>query len=85
MQDLIEDRSHFRTSDKLLLKTGLFSDCQLKAGNRVWNVHKSIVCLRSCFIEDRFETETEADVVDVGFGTEKQVELFLEYLYSGSK
>lgn len=83
MQDLTGDRSPFRAHDKYLLQTGVFSDCQLKAGNRFWNVHKSIVFLRSTYIENGFDEEVK--VIDVGFCTEKQVELFLEYVYSGGK
>lgn len=83
MQNLIGGSSPFRADDKFLLKTRMFSDCQLKLGDRVWDVHKSIVCVRSDFLDNRFEAK--ADVFEVSLCTEKQVELFLEYVYSGGK
>lgn len=52
-QDQIKDRSRFRNNDVELLNTGKFSDARVIVGFRVWNVHRSIVCLRSGFLAER--------------------------------
>lgn len=89
MQDLIEDRSRFRANDIELLKTGQFSDAQMIVGGRVWNVHKSIVCMRSGFLNKALSGSSKAgEIKSVNIlqtYTEKQVEWLLEFIYSGSK
>lgn len=87
-QDEIEDRSRFRSNDMELLNTGKFSDARLIVGFRVWNVHKSIVCLRSGFLSERLSGQPNTAGVNAVYirnYTERQVELLLEFIYSGRK
>lgn len=83
MQDLIEDRDRFRHDDIELLKTGQFSDAQIIVGHRVWNVHKSIVCPRSVYFRVSLQGSTQS--VKIWNHAGEQVELLLEFIYSGSK
>lgn len=88
LPDLIEDGCVFRANDMELLKTGRFSDAQVAVGDRVWNVHKSIVCLRSGFFDEALSgapNAGEVPVFNILDYTEKEVELLLEFIYSGSQ
>lgn len=87
-QDQIEDRSRFRRSDIELLNTGKFSDARVIVGFRVWNVHRSIVCLRSGFFAERLSGQPGAAGVNAVYirdQTERQVGMLLEFIYSGRK
>lgn len=86
MQGPIDARGPFRANDMELLKTGQFSDAQLKAGTRVWNVHKAIVCLRSSFLNGVLSDPSKAgEVFKIQHHTQTKVELLLEFIYSGCK
>jgi hypothetical protein len=86
MRSPIEDR--FRSNDLELLAKGLYSDAQVIAGDRVWKVHRSIVCLRSGYMRDvlfgQFEEDTSIPKILPFDTTEKQADLLLEFIYSGS-
>lgn len=87
-RDLIEDRSRFRRNDIELLNTGRFSDARVIVAFRIWNVHKSIVCLRSGFLAERLSGQPNAagvTAVYISNHTERQVEMLLEFIYSGRK
>lgn len=87
-RDLIEDRARFRRNDIELLNTGRFSDARVIVAFRIWNVHKSIVCLRSGFLAERLSGQPNAAVVTAVYisnHTERQVEMLLEFIYSGRK
>lgn len=84
MQDRVQDR--FRSQDLELLKTGQFSDARLTLDGKIWNVHKSIVCLRSAYMKSAFTpgpTARRDELVITGH-SRKQVDLLLEFIYSGS-
>lgn len=87
-QKLGDEQLCFRSNDMELLRTGRFSDAQVTAGNRVWKVHKSIVCQRSGFMRQvlagPFE-QGQAAIVRIDVCTEGQLDLVLEFIYSGSK
>lgn len=85
MQDLVKSR--FRRNDLEILKTGQFSDARLKLDGTVWNVHKSIVCPRSGFTKGLFSAFSEAEIDELVIEglTKEQVNLLLEFIYSGSK
>lgn len=79
MQNHAEDSMFYRFRDIELLRTGSHSDARVTAGTREWKVHKSIVCTRSGLMFD------DEEVHDIRSHTEKQVELVLEFIYSGCK
>ncbi|KAK2609392.1 hypothetical protein N8I77_002889 [Diaporthe amygdali] len=86
-QKLGDGRFGFRSNDMELLRTGSFSDAQVIAGNRVWKVHKSIVCLRSGFMHQVLAgpfKQGQAAIVRIDVCTEKQLDLVLEFIYSRS-
>lgn len=87
-QEIAKDGVHFRFRDIWLLKTGYCSDAQVIAGTRNFNVHKSIVGSRSSFMAQALSREPkkgEGQVIRIRHHTLKQVELLLEFIYSGSK
>lgn len=87
-QDQIEDRSRFRSNDIELLNTGKFSDARVIVGGRAWNVHKSIVCMRSGFLSERLSGRPNAAGVNafhIWNYNERQVEMLLAFIYSGRK
>lgn len=87
MQDLVDDGGRHRAKDMELLKTGQYSDAQLIAGTRVWSVHKAIVC-RSGFFDKEFSSFFNAghlSAIKIRHQTENEVELLVEFIYSGSK
>lgn len=88
MQNPIDDRCRFHADDMKLLETGRFSDARILVGDRCWNVHKSIVCMRSGFLSKAFCGQSKAgegEVFRIRNYAENQVELLLEFIYSGSK
>lgn len=83
-----DDFHTFRSRDIELRKTAQFSDAQLIVGNAVWNVHKSIVCLRSGFFNKELSSlfrPGDVKSVTILNHTEEEVRLLLEFIYSGSK
>lgn len=87
-QDLIEDRSRFRSNDMELLRTGQFSDAQVVGGGRTWKVHKSIVCSRSGVLAQALSDQSEAAetaTVRIWHQTERLVGFLFEFIYSGRK
>lgn len=81
----VEER--FRSNDLKLLETGQYSDAQITVGDRIWKVHKSIICQRSGYLaEVSFRTAKDGEPIpeELPFGTtEKLAELLLEFIYSG--
>lgn len=72
-QDQVEDRSRFRRNDIELLKTGQFSDVQVVVGDLIWNVHRSIVCLRSSFFKKKSKTAPVSELLDMGKSSNARV------------
>lgn len=88
VQNLAANSMSFSHHDKLLLQTGYCSDAQVTQGTRVWNIHESIVCTRSGFMLNAFIREFKAGekkVAKFPHVTEKQMELALEFIYTGCK
>ncbi|KAK0755124.1 hypothetical protein B0T18DRAFT_400715 [Schizothecium vesticola] len=62
------------------------SDCQVKCGDRVWDVHKLVLCTRSKFFEKALcgsFMEAKTNVVTLPEHDPKHVEWALRCLYSG--
>jgi hypothetical protein len=83
MQNPVEDR-FFDFSG--LLATGMYSDAQVTVGDRVWKVHKNIMCQRSGYMREvgfRLSKAGESIPEELPFDTtEKWAELLLEFIYS---
>ncbi|KAM0324605.1 hypothetical protein ACHAQA_007993 [Verticillium albo-atrum] len=47
----MDNTERFKMSDHQLLTSGFFADCELVLGEKVWKLHKSVVCLRSKYFE----------------------------------
>ncbi|POS77136.1 hypothetical protein DHEL01_v204474 [Diaporthe helianthi] len=79
------DEDRFRFKDLQLLKTGHYSDAQVTVGDRVWKVHKSIVCQRSSYMRDvLFKSFSDSTPKKLPFcSSERMGELLLEFIYSG--
>ncbi|KXH27591.1 hypothetical protein CSAL01_00758 [Colletotrichum salicis] len=78
--------SSFGRSDEELLKTGIFSDCQVKCDGKTWNLHKSILCGRSkyfmrCLVGDW--PEAKAGIVEITCFTAQQMDWIISWIYTG--
>lgn len=80
------DRNRFNFDDLALLKSGQFSDAQLTLGDKTWQVHKSILCPRSGYMQDVLSPYSIARIEEAGITepTEEHIDQFLEFIYSGS-
>ncbi|KAM7208129.1 BTB/POZ fold [Naviculisporaceae sp. PSN 640] len=68
-------------------KSGAFSDCRVKCGDRVWNVHKLVLCSQSKFFEAALTgnfAEAKDGTVTLDGQNPDVVNNVLEYLYSGN-
>ncbi|KAG8158365.1 hypothetical protein KVR01_012126 [Diaporthe batatas] len=89
MESPLAVQERFRSNDLELLETGQFSDAEVGVNQRVWKVHKGILCPRSGYFRKAFSnqstTEETADFTAFGFGIyEDKAELILEFIYAGS-
>ncbi|KAI7773308.1 hypothetical protein LA080_011331 [Diaporthe eres] len=87
VQNRVANSVSFSHCDKVVLQTGYYSDAQVTQGTRVWDVHTSIVCMRSGVMCDALEQKSTAGekmVAEFPRVTEKQMELALEFIYTGN-
>ncbi|KAM7182756.1 BTB/POZ fold, partial [Rhypophila sp. PSN 637] len=68
-------------------KSGQFSDCKVKCGDRVWNLHKFVLCSRSSFFKTAFTgglLECRTSEITLQEQDPDRVGIMLEYIYSGN-
>ncbi|KAK4208484.1 BTB/POZ protein [Rhypophila decipiens] len=68
-------------------KSGQFSDCKVKCGDRVWNLHKFVLCSRSSFFKAAFTgglQECHTSETTLQEQDPDRVHVMLEYIYSGT-
>lgn len=79
--------SRFSLSDQKLLVNGLFSDVEVRCGNRSWKLHKVILCNRCVWfnkaLDGRFK-EGISGVVEINEFEPEKIEWLLNYLYTGT-
>lgn len=87
MQELPTRHFSYRSEDMELLKTGKFSDALVTVGTKVFNVHRSIVCPRSGFLNGVLSATSKRGKVnaEIFYHSVEHFELLLEFIYSGSK
>ncbi|KAK0724207.1 BTB/POZ protein [Lasiosphaeris hirsuta] len=78
--------NRFLTEDEKLLDTGWFSDVTVKCGDRIWRLHKNILCTRSVWFEKaltgRFE-ESKTGHVDIQNFDPEAIGWLIRYIYTG--
>jgi hypothetical protein len=71
-----------------MLRTGLFSDVTVKCGDRIWQLHKNILCTRSVWFEKaltgRFQ-EATTGVVEIQNFVPEAIDWLVRYLYTGGR
>ncbi|KAM7208136.1 BTB/POZ fold [Naviculisporaceae sp. PSN 640] len=66
--------------------SGAFSDCQIRCGDRVWNLHKIILCNASKYFEAAFSgsfAEAETNVITLTDQDPDHVDEVLRFIYYG--
>ncbi|KAK1687484.1 hypothetical protein BDP55DRAFT_767363 [Colletotrichum godetiae] len=69
-----------------LLKTGLFSDCQVKCDGKTWNLHMSILCGRSAYFMGFLVGDwpkAKAGIVEITCFTAQQMDWIISWIYTG--
>ncbi|KAG7039662.1 putative btb poz domain-containing protein, partial [Colletotrichum scovillei] len=77
---------NFRDLDAKLLKSGEFSDCQVKCDGKTWNCHKSILCMRSDYFRSSLGKDWpggKTGVVEITDFTAEQMDWIISYIYTG--
>lgn len=87
MQELPTRHFSYRSEDMELLKTGKFSDARVTVGTKVFNLHRSIVCPRSGYLNAILSATRKRGKVnaEIQYDSVELFELLLEFIYSGSK
>ncbi|KAI0117457.1 POZ domain-containing protein [Daldinia grandis] len=56
IRDYLSSEAMLSESGEDLLKSGMFSDVSVKCGDRVWNLHKAIICPRCPYFSKAFNS-----------------------------
>ncbi|KAF4467529.1 hypothetical protein FALBO_5593 [Fusarium albosuccineum] len=68
------------------IDTGLYSDLEIKCGNKQYQVHKAIICPRSSFFRSACRTdfrEGQSNVIDLQEDDPEAVDSLIHYIYNG--
>ncbi|OHF04311.1 hypothetical protein CORC01_00650 [Colletotrichum orchidophilum] len=69
-----------------LLKSGVFSDCEVKCDGKTWKLHKSILCIRSGYFNSCLTNgwpEGKTGCVEITLFTKEQMDWIISYIYTG--